>query len=183
MQFETNLLDRIARIRLLAFDIDGTLTDGGIFLSADGETKRFDVHDGAGIALAIKAGLRVAFITGRASDAVSRRAAELGVTEVHQGVKNKIAVLSEIVAREGLSLDEVFYMGDDLPDLPAFSVVGLSAAPANATTEIKRHAHYIAREKGGYGAAREVIEIILRNQGRWDGLVAEMMKQAEGLAQ
>lgn len=169
---ERNIIDRFRRIRLFAFDIDGTLTDGGIYLGDAGETKRFDVQDGAAIAILLRQGLHVAFITGRESIAVQRRAEELGVTEVHQRVKDKVATLTVIAGRLGITRDEILYMGDDLPDLAAFSHVGLAVAPGNAVPDVRARAHYICTRTGGHGAVREIVEIILRHQERWESVLA-----------
>jgi len=163
-----SLTDRARRIRLLVLDVDGVLTDGGLFYGAAGEEgKRFDVHDGLAMVAARRSGLAIAVISGRASPAVAQRMKELGVAEVHQGVDDKAAVLSALLARQGLSRAEVAVMGDDLPDLPALAQAGLALAPANAVTEVKRAAHWVARHGGGGGAVREAIELILRARKSW----------------
>lgn len=170
-----DLQQRLAAVRLLAFDIDGVLTDGGIYLGEGVELKRFDVQDGAGIALARRAGYHIAFITGRESIAVTRRAEELKVTHVYQGVKNKVAAITELCARLLLTPQQALFMGDDLPDVPIFRAVGLAVAPANATADAKAHAHLVTKASGGAGAVRELIELILKTQGTWDAAVAEYL--------
>lgn len=183
MNLEQSILDRINRIRLFALDVDGVLTDGGLYIGDTGEAKRFDVQDGAGIAIAIRASFPVAFISGRDAESVRRRARELGVSEVHQGVKNKIVLLEEIAARHSISTNEIMYMGDDLPDLAVFHHVGLAAAPSTAALDVRARAHYVTSRPGGGGAVREIIEIVLRNQGRWDAVVEHYIQSGERVAQ
>jgi len=159
---------RASRIRLLVLDVDGVLTDGGLVYSASGEeTKRFHVHDGFALVAALRAGLQIAVLSGRASAAVTRRMAELGVAEVHQGVADKVTALDSLRERLRLGAREVAMMGDDLPDLPAMSRAGMALAPANAVTEIKRMAHWIARRRGGDGAVREAVEMLLKARRSW----------------
>lgn len=159
---------RASRIRLLVLDVDGVLTDGGLVYTASGEdTKRFHVHDGLALVAALKAGLQIAVFSGRASAAVTRRMAELGVAEVHQGVADKVAALDALLARLGLAPREVAMMGDDLPDLAAMARAGLALAPANAVAEVKRAAHWVARRRGGEGAVREAVEMLLKARRSW----------------
>jgi 3-deoxy-D-manno-octulosonate 8-phosphate phosphatase (KDO 8-P phosphatase) len=159
---------RASRIRLLVLDVDGVLTDGGLFCGASGEeTKRFHVHDGLALVAARKAGLQVAVLSSRASAAVTRRLTELGVSEVHQGVADKAGALEALCERLGLRAAEVAMMGDDLPDLPAMRWVGLALAPANAVAEVKRAAHWVARRRGGDGAVREAVELLLKARRAW----------------
>lgn len=162
------LRERAARIRLLVLDVDGVLTDGGLVYDKDGEaTKRFDVHDGFAMVAARRAGLEMAIVSGRASDAVTRRMAELGVGEVHQGVADKAAVVRDLIARRGLAPREVAAMGDDLPDLSMLGVTGLALAPANAAPEVRRAADWRSRRHGGAGAVREAVEWLLRARRSW----------------
>jgi 3-deoxy-D-manno-octulosonate 8-phosphate phosphatase (KDO 8-P phosphatase) len=159
---------RASRIRLLVLDVDGVLTDGGLFVSASGEeAKRFHVHDGLALVAARKAGLQIAILSARASAAVTRRMTELGVGEVHQGVTDKAAALDALRERLGLAVGEVAMMGDDLPDLPAMACAGLALAPANAAAEVKRAAHWVARRRGGDGAVREAVEMLLKSRRAW----------------
>jgi 3-deoxy-D-manno-octulosonate 8-phosphate phosphatase (KDO 8-P phosphatase) len=159
---------RASRIRLLVLDVDGVLTDGGLFVSASGEeAKRFHVHDGLALVAARKAGLQIAILSARASAAVTRRMTELGVGEVHQGVTDKAGALDALRERLGLAVGEVAMMGDDLPDLPAMARAGLALAPANAAAEVKRTAHWVARRRGGDGAVREAVEMLLKSRRAW----------------
>jgi len=159
---------RAARIRLLVLDVDGVLTDGGLRYSASGEeTKRFHVHDGLALVAALKGGLQVAVLSSRASAAVTRRMAELGVGEVHQGVADKAGALDALRTRLGLAVAEVAVMGDDLPDLAAMARAGLALAPSNAVAEVKRAAHWVARRRGGDGAVREAVEMLLKARRAW----------------
>jgi 3-deoxy-D-manno-octulosonate 8-phosphate phosphatase (KDO 8-P phosphatase) len=159
---------RAAQIRLLVLDVDGVLTDGKLCYGPSGEeTKTFDVKDGLAIVAARGAGLAIAVISGRASAAVTRRMAELGVSEVHQGVANKRAVLEAMQSRLGLSAAEIAVMGDDLPDLDLLTAVGLGLAPADAVAEVRRAADWVARRPGGAGAVREAVEMLLRARRAW----------------
>jgi 3-deoxy-D-manno-octulosonate 8-phosphate phosphatase (KDO 8-P phosphatase) len=159
---------RAARIRLLVLDVDGVLTDGELVYGPSGEeTKRFHVHDGLALVAARKAGLQIAVLSSRASAAVTRRMAELGVTEVHQGVSDKAPALHRLGERLGLKAVEVAMMGDDLPDLAAMAHAGLALAPANAVAEVKRAAHWVARRRGGEGAVREAVEMLLKARRAW----------------
>jgi 3-deoxy-D-manno-octulosonate 8-phosphate phosphatase (KDO 8-P phosphatase) len=159
---------RARALRLLVLDVDGVLTDGRLVYGPTGEElKVFHVEDGLAIQAAQKAGLLVAVISSRASPAVSRRMAELGVLEVHQGTRDKAAMLDDLLRRRGVRHKETACMGDDLPDLPLLTKVGLALAPANAATEVKRVAHWVGRRSGGAGAVREAIEAILKTRGAW----------------
>ncbi|MBI4589366.1 MAG: HAD hydrolase family protein [Candidatus Rokubacteria bacterium] len=159
---------RAKAIRLLILDIDGVLTDGRLVYGPTGEAhKVFHVQDGLAIAGARSAGLAVAVISGRASAAVSRRMTDLGVLEVHQGAKDKRAILKALLRRQRVEAQETAYMGDDLPDLPLLRSVGLALAPANAVAEVKRVCHWVGRRPGGDGAVREAVEAILKARGAW----------------
>lgn len=163
--------DLLSRIRLIAFDVDGVLTDGRILLTERDEWKSFHVRDGVAIRLAQKAGIQVAFLSGRSSAAVDRRAADLEVRWVTQGSRDKIADFHRILERAGVTIEEAAFVGDDLPDLPLLRRVGLSACPADAAEEVRRDVDYVCRTAGGYGVARELIEYILRRRGEWEGSV------------
>ncbi|MBC8139817.1 MAG: HAD hydrolase family protein [Armatimonadetes bacterium] len=159
----------LARVRLLALDVDGTLTEGAVtFHSGDTESKTFHVHDGLGIVMASLVGLRTVWITGRVSPIVERRARELGITHLRQGVRDKAAVLTEIAGSLGVPLGDVAYMGDDWNDLPAFAVAGVRLAPADAAPELLQVADYVSPRDGGRGAVRDAIAAILTAQGRYD---------------
>ena len=167
------LAERIRAVKLVIFDVDGVLTDGRIVLNDDGvESKFFDVRDGSGIKWLVRVGLDVAFLTGRQSHVVEVRAAELGVTRIHQGAKVKIDVYERLLNEAGLQDEAVAYAGDDLIDLPVMRRVGLALAPADARPEVKAAAHYVCQEGGGRGAVREIVELILKGQGFWEQVTA-----------
>jgi 3-deoxy-D-manno-octulosonate 8-phosphate phosphatase (KDO 8-P phosphatase) len=155
-------MNRLAAIRLVAFDVDGVFTDGRFYLSDDGiESKAFHTQDGYGIRQLVRAGIAVAVISGRQSGAVARRMAELDVPFVELGCKDKVAALDEIIAATGISAAECAYVGDDIPDLPVLRHVGFSVAVANAVTAVQTECDYVTRRAGGDGAVREVCELLL----------------------
>jgi 3-deoxy-D-manno-octulosonate 8-phosphate phosphatase (KDO 8-P phosphatase) len=155
------------KIKLLLLDVDGVMTDGRIMLDNQGnETKAFHVRDGHGIKLAQKAGITVGIITGRSAEVVSVRARELGITEVHQGAHDKIIVYESVLSKYGLRDEQVAYIGDDVVDLSVLKRVGLAAAVADADPAVKPHVDVLTRAEGGRGAVREVINLILKNQGK-----------------
>lgn len=163
-----DLEERARRVRLLVLDVDGVMTDGGITVADDGsETKTFYVRDGHGIKLLQRAGIEVAIISGRRSATVDRRAAELGISLVHQGALDKAAAFEAIVAARGLDPAEVAYLGDDVVDLPVLRRVGLAMAVGDCVAELAPYMHYTTRCAGGRGAVREVAEVLLKAQGRW----------------
>jgi 3-deoxy-D-manno-octulosonate 8-phosphate phosphatase (KDO 8-P phosphatase) len=166
---------RARRIKLLLMDCDGVMTDGRIWLMTDGdEQKGFHAHDGQGISIWHRAGCQSGIISGRASSGVERRARELKIKYVHQYSKNKIIALEEIIADANVSLDECCYIGDDLGDIAVMRRVGLAVAVADAADDAKAVAHYLTNRNGGDAAVREVIELILNAQNRWDDLVAQI---------
>ncbi|MFZ9406234.1 MAG: KdsC family phosphatase [Burkholderiaceae bacterium] len=170
---ETTAEDRARGLRLFAFDIDGTLTDGGIHIGAQGELfKRFSVHDGLGIVWLREAGIEPVFITGRSSEIVARRAVELGVTVVMQGVADKAAALQQLCEQRGLALTACGFMGDDYPDLPALKIAGFAATVPDAPERLADAAHWQARRPGGHGAVRELAEFILKARGDLDRITA-----------
>jgi 3-deoxy-D-manno-octulosonate 8-phosphate phosphatase (KDO 8-P phosphatase) len=163
------------RIRLVALDVDGVLTDGGIYLGAvDGrplEFKRYDIQDGLGIYLMHRAGIRVAIITGRVSDSVRMRAAELNIEDVEQVVDAyKVPAFADLIERHGIAPDEAAFVGDDFPDLAVMRLVGLAVATGNAAPEVKQEAGCVLTREGGRGAVREFAEALLRARGQWDQL-------------
>jgi 3-deoxy-D-manno-octulosonate 8-phosphate phosphatase (KDO 8-P phosphatase) len=163
---------KAAHIKLLLFDVDGVLTDGKILLHPDGtESKQFDIKDGTGLVWAQRAGLKVGMLSARSSAATAQRAAQLGITIVHQGVPSKANAYDEILRQHGFSDADVGYMGDDVLDLPVIARVGLSAAPSDAVEEVRARADYVTRAAGGDGAAREFVELVLKSQGRWERLL------------
>ena len=160
-----DVLARAARIRLACFDVDGTLTDGRLFLDSEGrEQKAFHVQDGQGLVLLKRAGIEVAFVTARGGTVAVARGRELGV-QVFTGVKDKLAKVQELAAGLGIGQDEVAFMGDDLPDVPPFLAVGLAIAPADAHPWTAQHAHWRTRRAGGQGAVREACDLLLGSQG------------------
>ena len=171
-------MQRAEKIKLVLFDVDGVLTDGKLLLQADGsESKQFDIKDGTGIVLAQRAGLKVGFLSARVSPPTQHRAAQLGVTLVHQGVSSKIETYEHIVDELLLEDEAVAYMGDDIVDLPVLSRVGLAAAPADAAPDVRARVHWVSRAPGGCGAARELIELILRAQRAWESVLLEYLGQ------
>lgn len=165
-------------IRLLAMDVDGVLTDGRVLLDSQGnELKSFHVHDGQGLALVHRAGIRTAWISGRASEAVRRRAAELGVGWVYEKVTTKVPVVRELMTQLRLEASAVAYIGDDLVDIPVFYCVGFPIAVANARPEVRASAAWVTRCAGGAGAVREVTDLLLRAQGRWETVVQELLER------
>lgn len=167
-----DLAARARGIRVLLFDVDGVLTDGGVYVHGDGsESKRFDIKDGAGIVIARRAGLVVGLISARQSASTAHRARQLGLDLVQQGVTDKAAALADLMATHGWPAESIAYMGDDVVDLPVMRRVGLAACPADAVPEVRASAHLVSSCPGGRGAARALIEDILRAQGRWDALI------------
>jgi 3-deoxy-D-manno-octulosonate 8-phosphate phosphatase (KDO 8-P phosphatase) len=160
------VIERARHIRALVLDVDGVLTDGTVFMAADGEPfKPFHIHDGKGIAMLRTAGVRVAVITARESGAVRRRAAELGIDPVFQGVRDKAAQLETLAAAEGWGTQTLAYVGDDIVDLGAARRVGLAVAVADAHPRLVAASHWQTRRRGGHGAVREVCELILAARG------------------
>ena len=153
-------------------DCDGVLTDGRLWLTSDGdEQTAFHARDGQGISLLHRAGLRTGIITGRTSSAVDRRAQDLKMSYVRQYAKDKIKALDEILADAGVARDECAYIGDDVADIPVMRRVGFAVAVSDAVEETKQAAHYVTALKGGQGAVREVCDLVLKAQGRWDELM------------
>jgi len=160
------LLERARRIRFLLTDSDGVLTDNGVYYSAAGEEmKRFSIRDGMGVErLRVLAGIEVGIITGERSGAVARRAEKLGITELHLGIRDKPAVLAELLARLRLSVEQVAYIGDDTNDVAIMQLVGLAGCPADATPFAQAVAHYVTPSRGGFGAFRDFAEFIIAAQ-------------------
>jgi YrbI family 3-deoxy-D-manno-octulosonate 8-phosphate phosphatase len=166
------LEQRCQSIELMLADVDGVLTDGRIIVSNQGiETKQFHIRDGMGIRLWHKAGYRFGVISLRSSQVVKMRAAELDIAMVRQGAIDKLATTLEILSDSGLAKQQVCYIGDDLPDLPLIRAVGLGVAVADACAEARQAAGYVTSAPGGGGAVREVIELVLKAQGRWDEVI------------
>ncbi len=165
--------ERILPVKLLLLDVDGVLTDGRIVYDANGvESKFFNVKDGHGIKMLQRSGIIVGIISGRSSRVVVNRAVELGIEHVYQGALDKTGPYREILARTGLADHQVAYMGDDVIDLPLLCRVGFAVAPADAVPDVLPRVHYVARNSGGWGAVREVCDLILKEQGSWDAIAA-----------
>ncbi|MBI5014074.1 MAG: HAD hydrolase family protein [Deltaproteobacteria bacterium] len=163
------LEERLARVELLLLDVDGVLTDGRIVLDDNGvETKAFDVTDGHGLKMLVRAGVDAGLVTGRRSRVVEHRARELGLREVHQGVKDKGRLVSEILRRRGLAPEQVAFAGDDIVDLPVLLQVGLAVTVPDAPEYVRERVHWVTTRAGGRGAVREVCEAILRARGLWE---------------
>jgi 3-deoxy-D-manno-octulosonate 8-phosphate phosphatase (KDO 8-P phosphatase) len=167
-----SVLQKIKKIKVLALDVDGVLTHGKINLDEKGkEVKSFDVYDGFGLALFKRSGLKTAIISARFSGAVSARARDLKIDKVYQDAYPKITAFEEMLKEFGVKDEEVCFVGDDLPDICILKRVGFGVAVNNAALEVKQVADFITKKHGGDGAVREVIELILKTQGKWKGLV------------
>ena len=172
MKISGDALERAKRVKLIIFDVDGVLTDGSLNIGAHGEVfKRFHSRDGFGITLAHSCGLKSAIITGRTTDITAHRAAELKISAVLQGQMNKRDAYKKIKLQFGLTDDEICYVADDVIDLPVFVQVGFRAAVADASPEVVERAHFVSDNVGGHGAARQVIEFILKAQGFWQSII------------
>lgn len=159
-------LNRLGDIALVAFDVDGVFTDGRFYLSDDGiETKAFHTQDGYGIRQLLKAGIAVAVISGRKSGAVEKRMAELDVRHVVLGCKDKVSAMNELAAKLEIDIAKCAYVGDDMPDLPLLEHVGFSIAVANAVSVLQEKCDYVTRKPGGFGAVREVCELVIAARG------------------
>jgi len=166
------IMANLADIQLLAMDVDGVLTDGTLIINGDGsESKYFNSLDGHGIRMWQRAGLKVALLSGRASEPTRNRAEQLQIEYVFEDCHYKLPVFKKFLEQIGLPPEQVAYIGDDLPDLPVIRYVGFGVAVANAVDEVKQSADYVTTRAGGSGAVREVIEYILRNGGRWQELM------------
>jgi len=173
---DPEIIDRASKIKLLILDCDGVLTDGRIIMLPDGdETKAFDVKDGHAIVMGQRAGLRVAIISGRKSSVVRARAKELGIAQLHEMAWVKKEPYEKILAEEGLSDEQVCYVGDDVVDIPLMRRAGLGVAVADAVDEVKQNSHIVTTRGGGRGAVREVIEFILKAQDKWDEAMARYL--------
>lgn len=168
LESQAELSERCQPIELLVTDVDGVMTDGKIVLDDRGvESKHFHVRDGLAFSLWHRAGKQSAILSGRKAPAVSLRAADLKIAHVFQGHEHKEAPLRTLITQLGLSPRQVCYVGDDLPDLPPLRAVGLAVCPADAVAEVKQAAHLITKAHGGNGTIREIVEVILKSQGKW----------------
>ena len=179
--------DAADAIRLVVLDVDGVLTDAGVYIGGGAEAppielKRFDIVDGLGIKLLVRAGIEVVIVSGRVSVATTARARELGIEECHQDPgAAKLPIVRRLVEARGLSWHEVAMMGDDLPDIPVFRAVGLPVAVANAVDEVRREARWTTHRRGGHGAVREFARALLEARDEWDGVVeAYLAERTDG---
>lgn len=164
--FSEDLKVKASKIKVMAFDVDGVFTDGSLTFDQDGkEYKTFNAKDGQGIVCVEKAGIITVIITARKNGTVEHRAKNLGITELHQGIKFKLPVLEQIVKERGLSMEEVSYMGDDLPDICILEKVGLACCPNDAVDEVKNICNFVSTKNGGCGAIRELCDFVLNSQG------------------
>lgn len=174
MNLQKTLAEKIKKIKLLLLDVDGVLTDGSIILgNSNLELEFFNVQDGMGIKLARAGGLTIGIITGRTSNIVKKRADELNIEIMYQGQQDKLPAYEQIKNDFRLSDDQIAYIGDDLPDLKLLKKAGLSIAVNNACEEIKTAVDYVSQRPGGKGAVREVVELILKSQGKWEELMQQ----------
>jgi 3-deoxy-D-manno-octulosonate 8-phosphate phosphatase (KDO 8-P phosphatase) len=174
MQFSDDLLKRARRVRLFLCDVDGVLTEAQVTMGQSAETKAFHIRDGLGLRLLqSEAGIKVGWISARASDATSMRAADLKVDFVHQSSMPKVEAIENLLKETRLTWDEVFYMGDDVVDLGALRRAGLAAAPADAILEARALAHFVSTHVGGRGAVREAADLVLKAQGHWERIIAK----------
>jgi len=167
-----NLQTKAAAIKLILLDVDGVLTDGAVVIYGDGtETKRFHIRDGIALVWAQRAGITVGLLSARHSPTTAQRAAQLGITLIYQGVTSKLATYDQIVGDMVLADEQVAYMGDDIVDLAVLARAGLSAAPADAVDEVRSRVDFVSTKRGGEGAVRELVELVLKTQNHWDALV------------
>jgi 3-deoxy-D-manno-octulosonate 8-phosphate phosphatase (KDO 8-P phosphatase) len=168
---------RAKRIKLVAFDVDGVMTDGSLFLGDDGqEYKAFNSLDGHGLKMLRRSGVELAVITGRTSQVVAKRATNLGIPYLYQGIENKLEAWLELLAELGLTPEESAFMGDDVVDLPVLRRCGLALSVPSAPVLVKQHVHYVTQGAAGHGAVREVCELIMQTQGTLDAQLAPYLK-------
>ena len=165
--------ERLKNIKLLILDVDGVMTDGRIIFDSNGvESKFFNVKDGHGIKMAQRSGIEFGIISGRQSQVVANRAAELGIAHVYQKALDKLSPYLDILEKTGLDDSQVAFMGDDVIDIPVLRRVGFAAAPADAVEEVLPHVHFITKNRGGWGAVREVCDLLIKGQGAWETITA-----------
>jgi 3-deoxy-D-manno-octulosonate 8-phosphate phosphatase (KDO 8-P phosphatase) len=169
--------ERASRVTLLLLDVDGVMTDGRLYLSPGGhESRAFHVRDGQGVRLGQRGGLIFGIVSGREARVVSERAAELYITEVHQGIRDKVECVEAMLSRLDLPLERVAFVGDDLADVAVMKKVGFAAAPSDAIPEARDVAHFVTDRPGGDGAVREVVDLVLRASGKWDQVVERFLR-------
>jgi 3-deoxy-D-manno-octulosonate 8-phosphate phosphatase (KDO 8-P phosphatase) len=173
-----SITDQAKQIKLILFDVDGVLTDGRVQIHADGtESKTFGIRDGIAMVWAQRAGITVGFLSARLSPTTPYRAAQLGITLVYHGVHSKLATYEQILIDRHLEDRDVAYMGDDVVDLAVLARAGLSAAPADAVQEVRSRAHWVSGANAGSGAARELIELVLKAQNLWEDVIAGYLNE------
>jgi len=171
-----NLEARLRRVKLLLTDVDGVMTDGSVFITPEAEIKQFGIQDGLGLMLLRKCGVKVGWISARPSVITTKRAKELGIDFLSQKQERKVEAAETILAQAGLDWDDVCFMGDDVVDLCLLKRAGVAVAVANGIDEVKAMAHYTTAARGGHGAVREVVVMILKAQGLWSKIVGEFSK-------
>jgi len=168
---EERLMEKMRNVRLLILDVDGVMTDGKIIIDDLGnEAKHFNVRDGHGIKMLMRYGIDVVLLTGRRSAVVEHRAKDLGIDEVHQGAHDKLGILETILQKKSLRYENIAFVGDDIVDIPVLKRVGFSVAVSDASEYVKKCVDFITKKTGGDGAVREVCELILQAQNKWDGV-------------
>jgi len=169
--------ERAKDIRIVVFDVDGIMTDGGLMLSDDGqESKTFHSQDGLGLKLLKNTGIKLGIVTGRTSNVVIKRAQNIGITDIHQGIEDKLEAFDAILKAHGLSYEQAAFMGDDVIDLPPIRRARLGVTVPHAMPLVKEHAHYVTERQAGHGAVRELCELIMKAQGTFDGQMAQFLK-------
>jgi len=169
-----NLKEKLKKIKMLILDVDGVMTDGRIIMDDEGrQLKNFDVRDGHGLKIIQRYGIKVVILTGRKSEVVNHRAHDLEIKEIYQGALNKKEVFQKILIKHKLAASAVAFVGDDIIDIPVLRQVGFSAAVADAVDVVKKSVHYITKHKGGRGAVREICEMILQSQGKWQEIAGK----------
>lgn len=173
----SDIIHRAKNVRLAAFDVDGILTDGRLYYTDGGEEiKAFNAQDGHGIKMLKESGVAIAIITSRTSRVVEKRARDLGIEHLFQGVANKLDTMNDLLKRLGLDMQAASYMGDDVIDLPVLRRCGLAVSVPEAPAIVRQHAHYVTRLQGGCGAVREFTEWVMQAQGTWDARLAEYLQ-------
>ena len=174
----SDLNARVAAVKLVLTDVDGVMTDGAIYITNEGEMKRFDIQDGLGISILRRSGIKVGWISKRPSLVTQRRAHELEVDFLSQERTGKVKAAEKILAEAGLTFDQVCFVGDDLVDLALLKRVRLAVAVDNAVPEVKDVAHYVTRASGGHGAVREIAEMILKGQNKWEAVLQRHLSES-----
>ena len=179
LDLNATLLQRFKKIKLLVLDVDGVMTDGGLTIGDDGqEYKTFHAHDGLGMKLLKASGVDLAIITGRTSNVVKKRSESTGVAHFYQGAEDKLEAFNDLIKTCGFQAEQCAFMGDDVVDLPPMLISGLAIAVPSSASLVLKHAHYVTNKSAGYGAVREVCELIMQAQGTFDGQMLQFLTQA-----